>query len=522
MNIDISIPSAPSPRTLTEQQLAVVRHKSNLVAIAVAGSGKTYTLMMKITSLVEEYRRLNIPPQKLIALLAFNNKMAKELKMKIALAGLDAWCECGTVHSFGNSILRRNVRTTRPNGLKLKQLSERLVRYYSLDWRVKDLLAKVVDLAKNSGIGITEPDNTAAWSRLISHHDVEVDDELISLAHFITHCQELLKRSNEAAVGQKPDIDYSDMIYLPLLYKWKPLHRYAHVFLDEAQDTNEMRMLLCDLVLDDDGIFTAVGDPAQAIYGFTGAHNEALAMLTDHFSCETKTLSYCFRCSRAVVNHARKIVTHIEPAPNAPEGSVTTIPDTEFAKLTPDPTSAILCRKNAPLISLAFTYIGRGIPCRIEGRDFGETLKKLSNRWKVETLVQLEHRLNEHYLKEIKKLTESGEEEKVERLHDERGCMTALITRCRTLNQHRITDLHALIDTMFADSEPGVASNQLTLSSVHKSKGLEWPTVYLLGRNLWMPSKFARLPWQKKQEDNLIYVAITRAQINLIEVTVTE
>jgi ATP-dependent exoDNAse (exonuclease V) beta subunit len=30
-----------------------------------------------------------------------------------------------------------------------------------------------------------------------------------------------------------------------------------------------------------------------------------------------------------------------------------------------------------------------------------------------------------------------------------------------------------------------------------------------------MPSRFARQPWQKVQEDNLMYVAYTRAQSNL-------
>ena len=56
------------------------------------------------------------------------------------------------------------------------------------------------------------------------------------------------------------------------------------------------------------------------------------------------------------------------------------------------------------------------------------------------------------------------------------------------------------------------------LTTVHKSKGLEWDTVYILGRDKLMPSMKATKDWQIQQEKNLIYVAITRAQKTLIDV----
>ena len=34
-----------------------------------------------------------------------------------------------------------------------------------------------------------------------------------------------------------------------------------------------------------------------------------------------------------------------------------------------------------------------------------------------------------------------------------------------------------------------------------------------------MPSKFAKQEWQVDQEINLIYVAVTRAKVSLVEVT---
>ena len=84
-----------------------------------------------------------------------------------------------------------------------------------------------------------------------------------------------------------------------------------------------------------------------------------------------------------------------------------------------------------------------------------------------------------------------------------------------------VTQLYQEIESVFSDYDP-TKPPRLTLSSVHKSKGLEWPTVYLLGRNLWMPSQFATQPWMEEQEQNLIYVAITRAKETLYEITVEE
>ena len=53
------------------------------------------------------------------------------------------------------------------------------------------------------------------------------------------------------------------------------------------------------------------------------------------------------------------------------------------------------------------------------------------------------------------------------------------------------------------------------LSSIHKSKGLEADRVFILGDEL-MPLKKAELNWEKEQEENLMYVAYTRAKSELI------
>ena len=71
------------------------------------------------------------------------------------------------------------------------------------------------------------------------------------------------------------------------------------------------------------------------------------------------------------------------------------------------------------------------------------------------------------------------------------------------------------IEQLFDEKRRGL----LTLSTIHKAKGLEWPTVFILDARTLMPSKWAQLPWQKVQERNLQYVAVTRAKLNCFYIT---
>ena len=71
--------------------------------------------------------------------------------------------------------------------------------------------------------------------------------------------------------------------------------------------------------------------------------------------------------------------------------------------------------------------------------------------------------------------------------------------------------LREAMNQLFEDTPDGTRPRNLTLSTVHKAKGREWDRVYLLGRNKFMPSKWARQEWQYQQELNLMYVAVTRA-----------
>jgi len=91
-----------------------------------------------------------------------------------------------------------------------------------------------------------------------------------------------------------------------------------------------------------------------------------------------------------------------------------------------------------------------------------------------------------------------------------------VIDRCREQKRDGIDHVVAAIKGIFEDNVTGM----LVLSTIHKSKGREWDTVFWLDRDGTLPSKYARQKWQLQQEDNLCYVAATRAKQCLIEVVI--
>ena len=222
-----------------------------------------------------------------------------------------------------------------------------------------------------------------------------------------------------------------------------------------------------------------------------------------------------------MVTEAQKYVGHIYADESAPEGEVVTIDKTAFLnmahndKLSQTGKDIIICRYNAPLVELAYDLIKRGVPCYVEGRNIGTEITSLAERWKVVSLDLLKERVKAYRTKAVSVLLAKGQESAAESLSDRVETLVCLIDGMP--KGATIVDLKTRITSMFQDSE-GNRKVCLTLSSVHKAKGREWNTVYLYGKNVFMPSKWAKQGWQMDQETNIIYVAITRAKRKLVYV----
>lgn len=149
----------------------------------------------------------------------------------------------------------------------------------------------------------------------------------------------------------------------------------------------------------------------------------------------------------------------------------------------------------------------------MEGREIGEQLKNLVRRWKVKTVEKLRDRLEKYKARETQKALAKKQEGRAQQIEDMVETIFVIIDQCAIEGNNTLEALVAFIDGLFADDIKGI----LVLSTIHKSKGREWKNVYWLDRQGTCPSKYARQQWQKEQETNLMYVAATRAMVNLID-----
>lgn len=489
----------PSP----QQEAAIdwaANGTGNAILVAVAGAGKTTTIL-----------RMAEAAKKRTAIVAYNKAIATEIGDKIEDMGLRK-VRAGTVHSFGMKAVRDAFDRVKVNASKVPNTFDLL----KLPGEFRSPVVKLVGIAKNHGVGVLEPDDFQVWADLVDHYNVDFpvtkdQERWKCLRHFIEMSQQVLAKSNKSTKV----IDFDDMVYYPLLFDLE-LDTYDFVFLDEAQDTNATRRALVKRMVGKCGRFCAVGDPAQAIYGFTGADSDALGLIQQEFGARQLPLTVSFRCPKAVVEVARNWVDHIQYHADAPEGYYDFIEYEELTSRKLEDTDVVLCRKTAPLLSLAYSFIRRGVPCKVEGKDIGYGLIKLVKKWSTPKIIsELRDRVSAYEASEVARVQREKKEHLIGHIEDQCACVFAL---CDMLSEDApIKDLVRMIEDIF-DTSGSTKGDLLTLATIHRSKGREWSRVYWLGRDAYQPSPYAKKEWELRQEDNLCYVAATRSMSSLIEV----
>lgn len=490
----------------------------NAIVEAVAGSGKTTTLLEGMPYMKGK-----------IGYFAFNANIAAETDEKIkskfnVREGEKCHAISKTIHSYSYTHLKwafpdEKLELQKGNYDKtFKLLDEWLLVNPGMETWLNDAKAtigKMVSMAKQRGLGALQTaSDKSIWIEMCERF--ELGDNLpehIDFDSVLKVAQNILLAGNL----RLDMIDFDDMIYLALQRKVRFNWTFDWVLIDEAQDTNPTRRAIATLALKRGGRLVAVGDPCQAIYGFTGADNDALNQIAKQFNCTVLPLTVSYRCPRKVVEHARKWVSHIEPHADAALGSVSVL-DYDKAIAEVQPQDAMLCRYNKPLVQACFKLIRSGKAAKILGRDIGEGLIAFTKKWKVVKLEALRNKLESYLGKQtLKALAKSPPDNaRIDRLTDQVETMYVLIEKCLADGQDEVVHLVELVRSMFEENLS--KKNVVILSSVHKAKGMEWINVFILGREEFMPSRYAKQPWQEEQENNLIYVAITRSKLNLIEV----
>lgn len=479
----------------------------HLALVARAGCGKTSTIMLAVA---QEIRR---NPRIEILVCAFNKAIADEVTEKLEAARYD-WraVQAKTAHSLGFGLLKfmfkPRIDEKKVRNLIAQQNGE------VFEWYGAQIEA-LVGYAKQAGFGFFSElsiNNVAAWHELADHYDVNGLDDTSQADDVVAAAQSIYRQS----LAQTDVIDFDDMILMPLVKNLRVKFGKDLIFVDEAQDLSRARQALIRKFLKPNvGRMVVVGDDRQAIYGFTGADAAALPNLIAGLNATAYPLSVTWRCPREVVKLAQGLVPDIEAAEGAPEGSVSSVygrEATEALVASLGPSDAVLCRNMAPLVQVAFQLIRAGKPAKVEGRNIGDGLIALTKRWKVKSISVFLDRLEGYRDREVQKAMAKNNEAKQAEVEDRCETMAVIARAVQEQGKTDVADIVNWINDVFADG----AENATVLATYHRSKGREWPRVILWEHGERCPSRAARQPWQLEQEDNLAYVAYTRAMRELI------
>jgi ATP-dependent DNA helicase Rep len=291
---------AEAPSTLNPAQMEAVNHLATpCLVLAGAGSGKTRVITQKIARLLQ----VGLRPEQ-IAAITFTNKAAQEMRERARqLVGARAAQKLviATFHSLGVRMLREDGESL---GLKpqfsILDADDVLGVLRDAGGTTDAAVARrwqwTISLWKNQGLGWEQAEAAAK------------DADEVQAAR-------VMKLYHERLAAYQA-VDFDDLIGLPLKLlqtvdaarlKWQTQLR--HVLVDEYQDTNATQYEMLKAIVGHDGVFTAVGDDDQSIYGWRGATIENLKRLPqDYPKLKVIPLEQNYRSTGAILNAANNVI----------------------------------------------------------------------------------------------------------------------------------------------------------------------------------------------------------------------
>lgn len=502
----------PSP---SHYQLAIFDFVANGaghgVVNATAGSGKTTTLV-EVAHLLE--------PDTKAAFVAFNKAAADQLKNRLPRS-----VKAQTIHSLGLASLQQHLRSTVGKRGELVENKyvvlcrsalassglERTLDTTQFEY-ARILLRGLVDQLRNH---LIDPGSDAGVDEVIRRHGLpqprskKVNRAVRALA------RDVIGQGVKMAV--QGVYDFTDMLYVPVNRGLPPRSAYDFLCVDEAQDLSPLQLAVVLRSVNDRGRLLFVGDRYQAIYGFTGADPASMETIVAKTGATELPLSVSYRCPCSHVELARQFSPDIEAAPGAGNGVIRTIRDDRFATDV-KPGALVVCRTNAPVVAACLDLLASGTPAMLIGSDLSKRLKELARTvLKSDSVNGWEGALDRYFERRLQALAESATSEAaVEVLSDEVDCLKAIVRRSIVSGASTVDDVLNAIDSLCS-----VRNGAVRLSTVHRAKGLESSTVYVLYPHL-MPLSKAATSEDHRAERCVQFVAVTRSKRELVFVEPSE
>ncbi len=476
----------------------------NLVIDASAGSAKTTTLIKSLEL---------IPNDKKILFCAFNKDIVNELKKKISKKDNIGNIDIRTLHSLGYLMIQKNFNNY---NIEINENKYRQFIYNNINELTSSNPFKI-----SKKIGLKWVENVCSLINYMRYNLSESFDEIMSLVnkHEIDLVSDEIYAAKDVLEWGKTftdEVDYTDMVWLPYVLNMKPLGlQYDFIFVDESQDVSVVQRELVLRCRKINTRYIFAGDQNQAIYAFSSASPESFNYLKTLPNTISLPLPISYRCAKNIVNFAKQYSPSIEYNDDGREGdiifneSINNVNDGDM----------ILCRNNAPLMKIYNDLIRLGKKCYIRGKDIGLNLKKIvqsTNQEKLNTDLSNDGvfiRLYESLFETRDKIiNQSGLDEKTVMNSSIMSNKLDMIKALEVLSEGLKTSSELIdkINEIFSDKK----KNGISLSTVHKAKGLEANNVFIACNSL-MPSKSATQKWEIEQEKNLMYVAYTRAKDKL-------
>ncbi len=295
---------------LNPQQLEVVMAgEGPLLVIAGAGSGKTRTITYRVSRQIES----GVPPSAIL-LVTFTNKAAREMLARVQHLVGDAARRVlgGTFHHVGHMILRSHAeRVGYPTNFTIMDRDD-----------ARSLLSEcVAELKLGKGHGFPKADVLGDWISFAANTGDPLERVVLARAeeHLddVPAIEKVARRYAERKQAAHL-MDFDDLLVL-----WRRLlqenadvreqyqGRFEHVLVDEYQDTNRLQGELIDLMAGGRRNITAVGDDAQSIYAWRGAHYANILSFSKRYAdAQVFKLETNYRSTPQVLDLANEVIAH--------------------------------------------------------------------------------------------------------------------------------------------------------------------------------------------------------------------
>ena len=321
--------------------VAQLQNNEVVKLMAVAGSGKTTTLIESVKELINQ-NKLELNNN---IILQFNKNIAEETQEKIVANKLNSFIQSKTVHSiffkasneinkfFSKLRVRINSENFKATELTLRYVNEYCTKY-NIDAEQKESAFNINDMSRLFDLirlfAITDFDNSLEEINfIIDRYSLQLSEVALNTVLLMLNESypknykdmkvftegkynyqfwngktniktfSLNKNNNEPYMF----IDFTDMLYLPFRYYSKLndlIPNFEYIFIDEAQDLSKLDYCLVNLLKQNDSKLIFVGDQLQAINMFKGAVPELFNNLQANYYCE---LNYNYRSGKNIIEY---------------------------------------------------------------------------------------------------------------------------------------------------------------------------------------------------------------------------